>query len=709
VSPTLRLAEMASPGAALLPAELGALDRLRALEEWNAAGRRPFRDGLVRALDSPLQVELPVMLPLGGWHESDLGVAHRTQEGDLVWGTSLQVIGALGLRARLDGVRLPREAELRVWGIGEEPRSFGSRPLGPEGEIWTPSVGGEILYLEVRIPARRVRAEASFRVTVSKVVELLWPTAPTPSAGLAPRGHDTCLVDARCIDASTLDVVEGFRRAVAQLRFTAGGFSGACTGALLNDTDPTTFTPYLLTANHCISTAQAAASVEAFWDFHPPACGEPDPATGSLPRSQGATLVATGAGTDFTLLRLDEIPGGRVLLGWDARPEAVPRGTVLHRISHPAPHGTILGQRYSQSVVDTEFPACGSFHRPSFLYATNTVGGTYGGSSGSPVILAGGFVVGQLAGGCGSTPDPGDGCDYDNRDFDGAFSQTFPAIASWLDPAERLSLHGGRFRLSVDWHNQFNGERGAGVPIPATDLGGYFYFTDPNNIELMVKMLDFGEHVLFFYGQLTNLEFTITVTDTVTGSARSYSNGPDDCGDIDPEAFPGAGGASLSENRWRWAEMPAAGAEGVGQPSGAEGALARPRAPGFQRTAREPRGEAPAVMQAAGTCSPGAHRLCLLGSRIAAELTWRNQFNEHSGVGLAEPMSDLTGSFAFDDPANLELLVKALDFGDRILVIWGSLSNLEYTLRVTETASGAVNNYHNSAGTYCGGLDEHAF
>ena len=53
-------------------------------------------------------------------------------------------------------------------------------------------------------------------------------------------------------------------------------------------------------------------------------------------------------------------------------------------------------------------------------------------------------------------------------------------------------------------------------------------------------------------------------------------------------------------------------------------------------------------------------------------------------------LTDFTGAFAFTDPRNLEILVKTLDFGDRVLVIYGALSNLEYTLRITDTTTGAV-------------------
>ncbi len=69
----------------------------------------------------------------------------------------------------------------------------------------------------------------------------------------------------------------------------------------------------------------------------------------------------------------------------------------------------------------------------------------------------------------------------------------------------------------------------------------------------------------------------------------------------------------------------------------------------------------------------------------------------------------MTGAFSFTDPSNLEILIKTLDFGDKILAIYGSLSNFEYAIRVTDTITGQVKTYQNAAGNYCGGIDENAF
>lgn len=56
---------------------------------------------------------------------------------------------------------------------------------------------------------------------------------------------------------------------------------------------------------------------------------------------------------------------------------------------------------------------------------------------------------------------------------------------------------------------------------------GYFWFFSDNNIELVVKALD-GRPVngkfWVFYGALSNVEYSIVVTDTTTGLSRSYFN-----------------------------------------------------------------------------------------------------------------------------------------------------------------------------------------
>lgn len=94
-----------------------------------------------------------------------------------------------------------------------------------------------------------------------------------------------------------------------------------------------------------------------------------------------------------------------------------------------------------------------------------------------------------------------------------------------MPDAATLCSGSGRFRARVDW--QASSSNGNGQAVPLTSNTGAFWFFDPTNIELVVKVLD-GRSIngkwWVFYGSLTNVAFTLTVTDTQTGAVRAYTN-----------------------------------------------------------------------------------------------------------------------------------------------------------------------------------------
>jgi hypothetical protein len=235
--------------------------------------------------------------------------------------------------------------------------------------------------------------------------------------------------------------------------------------------------------------------------------------------------------------------------------------------------------------------------------------------------------------------------------------------------ADKLCLLKKRFQVEVQWDNQFNGTSGVGRALPRTDAAGFFSFGDPSNLELMVKLLDFGDVVKVFWGQLTNLKYRLIITDMRTGQSKTYQNTPGDCGGIDQGAFPGGTGLDLL-------------------------------AP-LSSTANR------AVAAAAG-CRSSGQELCL-DDRFTVKVDWRNPGNSTAGQGVAVPFSKLTGAFHFGQPSNLELMAKIIDQGERIDFFWGALSDLEYTITVTDTLTGQVKTYHNAGGKYCGGLEVDAF
>jgi hypothetical protein len=103
-----------------------------------------------------------------------------------------------------------------------------------------------------------------------------------------------------------------------------------------------------------------------------------------------------------------------------------------------------------------------------------------------------------------------------------------PARAQTCVPnTTALCLQASRFRVQVAWQAPALGTSGVGTGIPLTADTGEFWFFTANNIELVVKVVDgraFNNHYWVFYGALSDVAYTITVTDTQTGAVRTYDN-----------------------------------------------------------------------------------------------------------------------------------------------------------------------------------------
>jgi hypothetical protein len=81
--------------------------------------------------------------------------------------------------------------------------------------------------------------------------------------------------------------------------------------------------------------------------------------------------------------------------------------------------------------------------------------------------------------------------------------------------------------VSVDFADPVTGALTPAQVDPLTGDTGAFWFTDAANLELMVKVLDgrsVNHYFWVFYGALSDQEYTLTVTDTVTGAKKVYHN-----------------------------------------------------------------------------------------------------------------------------------------------------------------------------------------
>lgn len=121
---------------------------------------------------------------------------------------------------------------------------------------------------------------------------------------------------------------------------------------------------------------------------------------------------------------------------------------------------------------------------------------------------------------------------YPGRAFrvGGAFTDPLPDdlvffVHCMCDTA--LRFHEGRFLVEAQWRD-FQDGVGPGVGTPMTHDAGYFWFFDADNVEVLVKVLDACvepfQHFWVFSAGLTNVEVTLTVTDTWAQETRTYVN-----------------------------------------------------------------------------------------------------------------------------------------------------------------------------------------
>ena len=112
-------------------------------------------------------------------------------------------------------------------------------------------------------------------------------------------------------------------------------------------------------------------------------------------------------------------------------------------------------------------------------------------------------------------------------------------------------------------------------------------------------------------------------------------------------------------------------------------------------------------------CVVTGDELCLLGGRFKVSVDYRNQHGGGAeGTATVVPSTDETGLFWFFDPENIELIVKALDgrhINQHFWLFYGALSDVEYQITLTDTASGEARTYHNPPGEICGRADTAAF
>jgi len=413
---------------------------IRSIEFPEVINGEPLKVGLVIPLDTAVQVNGLASSKngtRGGVAREEGGVLSRTPDGGYVWALEVGSDGAGAIRLHVEKMSLPDNAELYFYSpAGEAYGPFTG--VGPDGtgDMWTPSVFGSQGVLQLRLHGpvdERQLKDVSLSVTeIGHISRGVFGRPDEGGVASFCQYNASCIQNTNCVNEAAVSNAEN---AVAKMLWVKGCCIYTCSGGLIADTDTGTQIPYFLTANHCLSTS--STNLEAFFHYQV-SCGTSsctgtftDPPSNLISgKTVGATIMATGSAGDFSLFQLTQNPpAGSVFLGWNNSAIAFTDGAELHRISHPSG----APQSYSHGTVDTSAPTCQGWPRGNRIYSRDDIGGTEGGSSGSPIVNAAGEIVGQLTGACGFNLN--DVCDHaSNATVDGAFAFYFSSVEPFLDP-----------------------------------------------------------------------------------------------------------------------------------------------------------------------------------------------------------------------------------------------------------------------------------
>ncbi|MFO1302363.1 MAG: trypsin-like peptidase domain-containing protein [Burkholderiales bacterium] len=396
---------------------------------------RPSREELAtlaRPKSGPLAIGIPRSVPA-----ATREIALR----DLTWATT-----ASGSRVAHVDVTSPGAAATRVAVSMDRPlpgmvvRFSGSAGTygdvtasevasAPGGLYWSPDLSGETATIEVEVPAAADLDAVTIRVPrVSHLVvggaDLASPNGAIARAtGIGTAG--ACNVDLACVSPVDAAAVE-LAKSVARITFVDAGHTYLCSATIINDSTSSN-TPYMWTANHCVSSQASASTVNAYFFFSAATCNnKATPPYVQLPG--GGKLLGRSQDNDWVLLRLvNTPPAGSKLAAW--RSDVLSTGASVVSLHHPS--GDLL--KYSKGGTTGLVPLADDQVNGTFTEVVWSQGVTEGGSSGGLVATlsaSGAFyeLRGGLYGGISA-------CDLPKEpDYFSHLDVAFPVLRPYLTP-----------------------------------------------------------------------------------------------------------------------------------------------------------------------------------------------------------------------------------------------------------------------------------
>jgi hypothetical protein len=300
-------------------------------------------------------------------------------EGGRVWRVVLSSANATTARLHLKGLDVPAGQEVRMSSPGWE-----SSVIGPiegvgdlgTGDAWSLSLPTNEVLLEWFVPTGAKAKSLPFAAAdYYHGYRQIWKVDEGGGEGGVAVG--TCHLDPICFPTWADE-----SNATVRLIF-AGSL---CSGQLIATTAADE-TPYVATANHCISTASVAGSTQFNFFYRRNTCAAS--ATAAVGTNiTGGELMATQLASDCTLLMIrPTLPTGIFWAGWTGSSAALSTAsTCLHH-----PDGSY--QRISFGTKNANSFNCGSptsnwsslSWNSATQYGATLTGVTEGGSSGSAI------------------------------------------------------------------------------------------------------------------------------------------------------------------------------------------------------------------------------------------------------------------------------------------------------------------------------------
>ncbi len=467
-----------------------------------ASGAKAPRIGVFRDLDPVLSVQ---------GSQASLGAWTALTDGGWLWTAGITSPAAVGIRVHFATLSLPAGAVVTVHNATDPSEVYGPYTVlrNAERGLWSATCFSPEVVVECYVPAGADRE--AVRLTVDRIVHIYVDFASLPWAK-AEKAAGSCNLDVACYPAWA-------SAALGVGGIGTIGFTGSlwCTGSLLVDKDPSTNTPYFMTAYHCVGNASEADSMEVYWFYQRSTCGGSTPNPASVPRSSSGADFLAGtsltSGSDFALTRLREMPpAGVTYLGWTTTVPALQ--TAVTCIHHP--DGDY--KRISFGAVDSM--------DSNRFYIQWAQGTTEPGSSGSPLLLTSTQqFVGQLHGGYASCSSPLSLDDY------GRFDVTYPLVQSYLGSTAQQPISIYPTSVNVDSGTgtiTVNVLNAASWSVAVTQGESWLTYTPPATGATSL-MLTYGQNI-FSQGRTGLVVFSAAGSQaTLTVTQEAYSSTPVRC------------------------------------------------------------------------------------------------------------------------------------------------------------------------------------